>query len=205
MLSLLSLQHEIVVVDDGSTEEIQEEISDLNVHYIRHFINLGQGASLQTGMDYAMLNGAEYVAHFDADGQHRKEDLKKMLTSIKEENIDIVLGSRFLTMEDSVQIPKSRKRLLQVARIVNACFSGLWLTDAHNGLRVLNRKALTEIRFKENRMAHATEILQQIKAKKLRWQEISVRINYTDYSQEKGQSNWNAINILLDLIIRKFI
>jgi glycosyltransferase involved in cell wall biosynthesis len=193
------------VVDDGSTNDIKSEISDLRVHFIRHFTNLGQGASLQTGMDYALQNGAKFVAHFDADGQHRKEDLEKMLSLIKENHIDIILGSRFLTLENTAQIPKSRRFILQLARVVNVCFSGLWLTDAHNGLRVLNRKALTKIRLKENRMAHATEILQQIKNKKLNWCEVSVKIKYTDYSQEKGQSNWNALNILFDLIIRKFI
>jgi len=205
VLSLLSLQYEIVIVDDGSSENIKDEISDLRIHYIRHFVNLGQGASLQTGTDYALQNGANYVAHFDADGQHRREDLEKMIDLIKEGNIDVVLGSRFLTSESFDQIPKVRKYILQVARIINVCFSGLWLTDAHNGLRVLNKRTATSIRLKENRMAHATEILQQIKTKKLNWREVSVKINYTKYSQEKGQSNWNALNILFDLIIRKFI
>ena len=202
--SVLTLGYEVVVVDDGSSEDIKKELRDLPVHFLRHPINLGQGASLQTGMDYAAQQGAKIVAHFDADGQHRREDLEKLIDFIRVGKADIVLGSRFLDKEDIAYIPVARRRILKLARFVNGCLSGLWMTDAHNGLRAMNRKAFLSIRLKENRMAHATEILQQIKEQKLTWKELPVRIIYTDYSQEKGQSSWNALNIFFDLIIRKF-
>lgn len=205
VLSVIEMGWEVVVVDDGSKEGIRELLTDFPIHFLRHPINLGQGASLQTGMDYAAQRNAEIVAHFDADGQHRVYDLQKAIKIIQMNEADIIMGSRFLNKEDTNQIPTTRRYILYLARFVNGCLSGLWLTDAHNGLRALNRKAFTTIRLRENRMAHATEILQQIKQHNLRWKEVPVQVLYSDYSQEKGQSNWNALNIFFDLIIRKFI
>jgi glycosyltransferase involved in cell wall biosynthesis len=205
VLSVIDRGWNIIVVDDGSKEGIYELLSELPIHFLQHPINLGQGAALQTGMDYAAKCNADIVAHFDADGQHRVQDLQKAIETIQKGNVDIVMGSRFLDTSDTKQIPKLRRYILILAKFVNGCFSGLWLSDAHNGLRALNRRAFTSIRLRENRMAHATEILQEIKQHNLRWQEIPVKVIYSKYTQEKGQSNWNALNIFFDLIIRKII
>lgn len=140
VLSVLVVDCEVVIVDDGSSENIEKLLLDLPVHFLRHPINLGQGASLQTGMDYAVQCGANVVAHFDADGQHRVQDLCKLIDCIKEKEFDIVMGSRFINLEDTDCIPAARRRILKIARIVNGCLSGLWLTDAHNGLRAMNKK-----------------------------------------------------------------
>jgi polyprenyl-phospho-N-acetylgalactosaminyl synthase len=203
ILGLLGKKYTIVVIDDCSSDETFSFIKDLPIHYIKHPVNLGQGAALQTGMTYAIQQGADFVVHFDADGQHDFQEIPKLLQPLIDNECDIVLGSRFLKKEDRESIPSSRRRLLRVATLVNAAFSGLLLTDAHNGFRALSKKAFHNIVFTENRMAHATEILMLIKKHKLRYKEVPVHIVYTDYSKQKGQSSWNSIKIVVDLIINK--
>ena len=203
ILGLLGKNYTIVIIDDCSSDDTLSFIHDLPIHYIKHPVNLGQGAALQTGMTYAIQQGADFVVHFDADGQHDFQEIPKLLQPLLDNECDIVLGSRFLKKEDRDSIPSSRRRLLRVATFVNAAFSGLLLTDAHNGFRALSKKAFHSIEFTENRMAHATEILMLIQEHKLRYKEVPVHIVYTEYSKQKGQSSWNSIKIVIDLIINK--
>ncbi|MGA0556983.1 glycosyltransferase family 2 protein [Larkinella sp. VNQ87] len=194
----------IVVIDDASTDATYNSIRDLPVYYLRHDINLGQGAALQTGMDFARLHDADVVVHFDADGQHNPADIPRFLEVLRTQPVDIVLGSRFLRDEDLKAVPRFRRWLLRLARLTNGLLTGLWLTDAHNGFRVMNWRALRDINLKENRMAHATEILMQIRKNRLRYVEKPTHISYTAYSQEKGQRWSGAINILIDVFINKY-
>ena len=195
VMELLEGGYQVIVVDDGSRDDTQAQLQNLDIHYLRHRINLGQGAALQTGMDYAKQLGAELVVHFDADGQHRVEDLPALLAPILAKEADIVLGSRFLV--DTSETPPFRRFLLKLGILVNGLFTGLWLSDAHNGLRAMNAKALASIRLQENGMAHATEILSEIRRHDLHYQEIPVQIRYSSYSRAKGQSGWKRGEHLL--------
>ena len=197
-------QYNIVLIDDASTDDTANAVRDLPVHYLRHDINLGQGAALQTGMDFALQQGADIVVHFDADGQHNPADIERFITMLTDQQVDVVLGSRFMRQDDFLAIPRLRRMLLRVARIVNGLLTGLWLSDAHNGFRVMNRQALRAIQLKENRMAHATEILMQIRRQQLRYVECPTHIVYTEYSQVKGQRWQGAIDILIDVFINKY-
>ncbi|HYC27558.1 MAG TPA: glycosyltransferase family 2 protein [Chitinophagaceae bacterium] len=199
---LVQTEYNIVVVDDGSVDGSGEVIRKFRVHYICHPVNLGQGAALQTGMDFARMKDATAVVHFDADGQHRVSDIEQLLSPIINNDLDVVFGSRFL-VKKGVSIPISKKIFLQLARYINWMFSGIMLTDAHNGLRALNSHALHKIYFSENRMAHASEILLLVKEHKLTFTEVPVTIEYTEYSRRKGQSLWNAVNIIFDLLFKK--
>ncbi len=203
VLPLLARGYTIVVVDDGSLRDNFMDLSDLPICYIRHSVNLGQGAALQTGMEFAKQQGAGLVVHFDADGQHPTDGLEQLLTPLRQGIADVVLGSRFLRKEDEKNIPLIRKIVLLAARAVNGIFTGMWLTDAHNGLRALNQQALAEIHLTENRQAHATEILYQIRRNRLRAVEVASSITYTTYSKGKGQSSLNAFSVLVDLILNK--
>ena len=202
--SVLACGYEAVVVDDGSEVPAARQLDGLKCHCLRHALNLGQGAALQTGMDYARRHGADAVVHFDADGQHDVADIPRFLAEL-EGGADVVLGSRFLRSADIAAIPRGRRLMLRLARFVNGVFTGLWLTDAHNGFRALNRKALAVIDLHENRMAHATEILSQIRKHGLAFREIPVTIRYSDYSRAKGQKWTNSLNILLDLLLDKLL
>ena len=199
---ILQYQYNVVVIDDGSSQHLYSALHDLPIHFLRHKVNMGQGAALHTGMEYALIQGAEYIVTFDGDGQHEAADIPKFIEALFTDKTDIILGSRF--MEDAVHnMSGRRKRTLQVARYVNYIFTGLLLSDAHNGFRAMNRTAAQAIRIHENRMAHATEILAQIKQQRLRYAELPVRVHYTAYSRAKGQTLWSSFRILFDLFLAK--
>jgi glycosyltransferase involved in cell wall biosynthesis len=191
----------IVCVDDGSTDDSAENARRAGAHLVRHPINLGQGAALQTGLRYALGDArAAYFVSFDADGQHRTEDALTMVRRLATEPLDIVIGSRFL---DGRTKPGILKRVvLKAAVVFQNLTSGVRLTDAHNGLRAFSRQAAESVRITQNRMAHASEIVNEIGRLKLRYAEEPVHIIYTDYSRSKGQSLWNSVNILNDLIFK---
>lgn len=191
----------IVCVDDGSTDESVAEAFAAGAVVVRHPVNLGQGAALQTGLDFAMNEpDAKYFVTFDSDGQHRTEDASRMVQRLRSEELDIVVGSRFL---DGRTRPGVLKRVvLRCAVLFERVSTGVKLTDAHNGLRALNLNAATRIRITQNRMAHASEIVGLIGKLKLRYAEEPVHIIYTDYSRSKGQSLWNSVNILSELFIK---
>jgi glycosyltransferase involved in cell wall biosynthesis len=194
---------QIVVVDDGSSDQTWSVLETLPVHRLRHAVNLGQGAALQTGVRYALRQGAAWIVHFDADGQHRVEDIAVLLAPLQRGEADVALGSRFLRPEDASSVPPLRRLVLQTARVVNFLFTGVWLTDAHNGFRAMTRRAAELIDLKETGFAHATEILSEIRRHRLRYVECPTHIRYTDYSRGKGQKLTSAFNILCDLVLGK--
>jgi len=192
----------IVCVDDGSRDDSAERIAGTGAHLVRHPVNLGQGAALQTGIAYALAqSGMRYVVTFDADGQHRVEDAETMLAVARTEGADVVLGSRFL--EQNEQIPLLKRIVLRTVVALSPTARKLKLSDAHNGLRVLNREAASKLRITMNGMAHASEIVGFLARSGLKVREVPVTILYTDYSRSKGQSLINGVNILFDLSVRQ--
>ena len=191
----------VVCIDDGSSDNCAELARQKGARVLQHPLNLGQGAALQTGFDYVSRQpGATHVITFDADGQHRVSDALEMLELAKRKRISVIFGSRFL---DKRTKPGFKKRVvLKLAVLFTRVFTGLRLTDAHNGLRVLSMEALGFVRLEQNGMSHATEIVHQIAKSKLAWREYPVEVLYTEYSKRKGQSLWNSVNILIDLIVR---
>jgi polyprenyl-phospho-N-acetylgalactosaminyl synthase len=200
--TLLTLGCSIVIVDDGSPTNQAVFIEDYPVHFLRHTINLGQGAALQTGVEYALEHGAEWIVHFDADGQHLASDIPRLLQPLFSDECDIVFGSRLLEKGNSA-IPLSKRFLLHTARYLHYFLTGLLLSDAHNGLRAMNKKAALLLTITENRMGHASELLFLIKKNKLRLKEIAVTVLYSTYSMAKGQSSWNSVRIGFDLLLHK--
>lgn len=191
----------VVCIDDGSRDRSAAVAAAAGATVIRHPVNLGQGAGLQTGIEYVRgFTPAKYLLTFDADGQHRVEDGLAMVEQAEKENLAIVFGSRFLSSE--TQVGWMKRLVLKTAARVTARRTGLQLTDAHNGLRVLRRDAFEQVNLLQNRMAHASEIVAQLAKTGLPWAEHSVFIRYTDYSKAKGQSLLNSINILTELLIK---
>lgn len=191
----------IVCVDDGSADDSAAEARRAGAVVVQHPFNLGQGAALQTGIDYVLkYTDGQYIVTFDADGQHGIDDAEAMVARAKEEDLAIIFGSRFLDGE--TKVGWSKRAVLKTAAAVTRWRTGLDLTDAHNGLRVLRRDAAEGIRMRQDGMAHASEIVTQAADTKLPWAEHPVRIAYTDYSKAKGQSLLNSVNILVDLVMR---
>lgn len=192
----------IVVVDDGSEDNTLEEARNAGAISLQHLVNRGQGAALRTGMEYALQNNAEYIVHFDADGQHRVEDIPKMLEPIKTGSADITLGSRFLQKQ---HVPPAKKVVLKLGIIFQWVTTGAWLTDTHNGFRAMNRQAASKLKIVQDRMGHATEIIELIRRHKLRYKEVPVKIEYNEYAVSKGQRLRNAFNIAAKNIYHKFL
>lgn len=188
----------VVVVDDGSTDATAQAAEALPVHLLRHPVNLGQGAALKTGLDYALARGAEVLVTFDADGQMSPADLPALCEPVLRGEADLVLGSRFLGSSD---VPWLRGRLLRLGAWATSLSTGLKLTDVHNGLRALSRKAAAELELTQNRMAHASQILHQAAERRLRVREVPVQVRYTPYSLGKGQRLAELLNIFWDLIL----
>ena len=191
----------IVCVDDGSRDGSAREAAEAGALLVQHPVNLGQGAALQTGFTYALSHSeCEYIVTFDADGQHRLEDAIGMLELARRDDVAIVFGSRFL--DDRTNPGWIKKVILKTAVWVTNLTTSLKLTDAHNGLRVIRRDAAEAIDLRQDRMAHATEIVLELGRTRLPWKEHPVELLYTDYSKAKGQSVLNSVNILVDLVVR---
>lgn len=193
----------IVVVDDGSTDGTFDAARAVAPYVIRHVLNRGQGAALQTGVEFALRRGAEYVVTFDADGQHRVEDIPALLKPLAGGTCDVTLGSRFLGMQS--QMPLSRKLLLRMAVLFTRIMSRLPITDAHNGLRAFTRAAAERLDISMDRMEHASEVLDIIRRRRLRFREVPVQIRYTSYSLGKGQSARDALRVLLHYLIGRAV
>lgn len=191
----------VICVNDGSKDNSADEIAKTKAFVVNHPINMGQGAALQTGIEFARQLPVDFFVTFDADGQHRLVDAQAMIQELESGQSDIILGSRFLG--STVGIKKSKERILKLAIKFSNLTSGIKLTDTHNGLRAFNRNVAETMQITMPDMTHASEILEIISKQKYRYKEIPVTIEYTDYSRAKGQSLINAINISFDTILRK--
>jgi polyprenyl-phospho-N-acetylgalactosaminyl synthase len=199
---LVEAGYAVVVVDDGSPDETAARARDAGADIVRHAINRGQGAALQSGLRYALGRGARILVTFDADGQHSSADIPRLVRPIVDGTADIVLGSRFL--EHASTVPVARRILLRLAVAFTGVMSGVRLTDAHNGLRALSRRAAESIDLQLDRMAHASEIIDQLARTGLPLVEVSVAVQYTAYSLEKGQRAGNAARIVWDYLLNKW-
>ncbi len=200
---LLKVAKNIVVVDDGSRDDTAGEVLQRPVWLVRHAVNLGQGAALQTGIAFALERQAEYIITFDADGQHGTADLPLLIEQLTAAGADFALGSRFLGKAQG--IPWSRKLMLRMAVLFTRVFSGVALTDAHNGLRAMTRRGARQVHITMNRMEHASEIIDQIARSGLRYVEAPVTIRYTADSLAKGQKTSAALGLGIKLLLERII
>ena len=185
--SLFEHVDRVVVVDDASVDNTSPEARKA-------------GAALETVHAYAREVGADFVLHFDGDAQFDVGDIKPALERLKKEGADILFGSRFLGVDSNM--PWFKKNILSpVGRMVNNFFGAVRVSDAHNGFRILNKKALGNIQITQDRMAHATEILTLTKQKGLKHTEFPVKVTYHEY----GQRASNGFHIIKDLVFGKFI
>lgn len=193
---------EVVVVDDGSQDLTYEQAKKSGVIVLKHIVNRGQGAALQTGTEYARQLGADIIVHFDADGQSPEHQISALIEPIKNGEVEVVLGSRFL--DQTTNIPRVHRITLLIANFFTRVMSGLKLTDSHCGFRAIHKDATCKLKMRQDAFAHASEILQLIARNKLKYKEVPVSIRYTEYSNSRGQASvndvLNAIRIIIDLI-----
>lgn len=192
----------VVCVDDGSADGTGEIAHRAGAHLVRHPINLGQGAAIQTGVEYARRQpGAQIFATFDADGQHRVADLAAMVERVRAGDVDIVIGTRFAN-PDGDRPPFLKALVLQTAARLSRRGRRLGLTDTNNGLRVFNKTVADGLNITMSGMSHANEFIMLIAENHWRVAEEPVHVLYTEYSKSKGQPLLNGVNIIFDGFLR---
>jgi polyprenyl-phospho-N-acetylgalactosaminyl synthase len=192
----------VVCVDDGGRDDTGDRAFAAGAHVVRHPVNLGQGAAIQTGVEYARSRpGAQFFATFDADGQHQVKDVVRMLDRLQTDDLDIVIGTRFADQPPD-RMPMLKRLLLPIVAKLSRSSRQLHLTDAHNGLRVFNKKVADGLNLTMNGMSHASEFVALIVENQWRVAEQPVQILYTDYSMSKGQPLVNGVNIVVDGLLR---
>lgn len=192
----------VLVVDDGSTDRTGILAKQSGAQVLRHIINRGLGGALSTGFFYARKYGFDIVVTFDADGQHTASDIARVIKPIVKKEYDVVIGSRFLTNQNSM--PIIRKYINILSNIATYIFFGIGTTDSQSGLRAFSKNAVKRIAIQTQRMEVSSEIFSEIKKHELSKTEIPIEAIYTDYSLRKGQKVSNASNVLLKLFLRKF-
>lgn len=198
--SVRPLVDEVVVIDDASSDLTAQVAREAGATVLTHQVNRGQGAALETGHAYARAKSAAVVVHFDADGQFSAADITRGVNLLQEKQVDIVIGSRYLASPQTVPWFK-RHVLLPLARWVEKMFGAVPLTDAHNGFRVLNERALAKLVLTQDRMAHATEIPQLIARHQLTYAELPIVVSYAEF----GQGLRGGLAVIRDLVVKKIV
>ena len=201
--SLLSvLDATVLIVDDGSTDETARITGryggSKRVVIVKHIVNLGLGAAIETGLEYARRNGYDVAVTFDADGQHNPKDAIKLISALRDS--DLVIGVRHVNRESMPAVKKAGNALLNV---LTGLIFGVYSRDSQSGLRAFNRKALEAIRVKANRYEVSSEILFEAKRNGLRISEVEVEAIYTEHSKNRGTGVLDGFKILWRMVIHK--
>ena len=198
LAKVMPLVDEVIVVDDSSADNTYELVELTKAIALRHPINRGQGAALQTGDEYALNHGADIIVHFDADDQFKAEEIKDLIAPIVAGQADAVFGSRFL---GSANFPFTKRVIIMpLARLINRLF-GIKMSDPQSGFRALNRATLEQIKIENRGMAHCSEILYKTFKTKARVLEVPITVTYHEFDQSFG----GGFKIIKDLLIHNFI
>ncbi len=193
----------IVVIDDGSSDGTTRQAQKNKVVVIRHLTNRGLGAALGTGFEYARRSLFDAVVTFDADGQHRAKDVKRVLTPLGKGGVDVVIGSRLKSQAGAM--PLDRKVVNLLGNILTFVLYGVWTTDSQSGLRAFSRKAVECITIKTDRMEVSSEFFKEIRRNRLKFAEVPIESIYTDYSQKgSSQEKWATFKLPMRLFLRLF-
>jgi len=192
----------VVAVDDGSNDRTADFGVKASAVLLKHIINRGQGAALRTGTEYCLNNGADIIVHFDADGQFLTRDIERIVAPIKNGEAQVVFGSRFLNSEHSAAMPFSKRYfIMPLAKAINKVFFNVNLTDPQSGFRAMSAEAARKISWKQDRMAHCSEIMFEVKNSNFKVKEISIRVIYHNF----GQNFLGGLKILKELFIAMLV
>ncbi|RZD48737.1 MAG: glycosyl transferase [Thaumarchaeota archaeon] len=176
LVKLKKITQDIIVCDDGSNDQTAKIAEELGAIVISHERNLGYGAGIRTIFLKAKEIKADVLVTFDADGQHRIEDLNSVIEPIKNNEADIVIGSRFLN--DGNKVPKYREIGIKTITVITNSSIGEKLSDSQSGFRAYNRKVLENITPSESGMGVSTEILIKASKNKFQIKEVPIIISY---------------------------
>jgi len=193
----------IVVVDDGSQDKTLKICENQAVYLLKHSINRGQGAALQTGITFALQKEADIIVTFDADGQFLAEEIKDLLMPIKKKEVDIVLGSRFLGKAENM--PFLKKSVLKLGVLVVRILYGIKVTDSQSGFRAMSSNSAKKIKITADKMEHAGEIFHEIIKKNLKYKEVPITVIYDKYALKKGQDWSKSIDLGFGMLFRRLL
>lgn len=193
---------DIIVVDDGSTDNTGEVARKSGAQILRHSLNRGAGAATFTGMKAALLKGADVIVTLDADGQHAPEDVQNLIQPILDDKADAVIGSRLIQRKD---MPWIRRVFNYIGNFVTWMLFGLWVSDSQSGFKAFSKKAAAQIEIKTSGYEFCSEMIREINVKRLRYAEVPIQTHYTEYSMQKGQSFSNGVKTFWKLVLRSFM
>ena len=176
IISLKKIVNNIIVCDDGSTDLTKEIAEGLGAKVISHKKNMGYGEAIKSIFNEAKKNETDILVTFDADGQHRSEDIKSLTKPIIDQQAEIVIGSRLLKNE--TDMPNYRKIGVKVLTKVTNMSIKENLTDSQSGLRAYHKKVLQNINLTDSGMGISTEILIKGHQNKLKIVEVPIKILY---------------------------
>lgn len=191
---------EVVVIDDGSKDSTAALAAKAGAHVIRHILNSGAGAATATGLSYAQREGFSYAATMDADGQHLAKDVLAGFDTIQSAGTDLLIGSRLIDSSGMSRVKVIGNKGLS---FITYLLFGISSTDSQSGLRIFSRRSLEDLRWKTSGYEFCSEMLWRAKQMGLPIGEYPITAVYTEYSKSKGQSNWNAVNIIKSLLVRR--
>lgn len=192
----------VIVVNDGSTDDTADQTRLKDAYLVNHILNSGAGAATRTGLNVAKMLGCDFAVTMDSDGQHAIEDVLNVADAVVEGKADFVIGSRLV---NTIGMPWYRVIGNKGLSFITFIIFGVFVTDSQSGLKALNKKALSRINFHSNDFAFCSEMLWHAKKAGLVIKEVPIKAIYTDYSLTKGQSNWGAVGIIRQLILRRLV
>ena len=219
------------MVDDGSSDQTAEAAREAGALVLSHPINRGLGAALATGIEGALqtLNksqstpspfmgeggGEGVIVTLDADGQHDPAEIQKLIEPIIKGEVDVVIGSRFLSSSHYSSplagearrggvVPRSRRLANYCGNLFTYLLFGIHVTDSQSGFRAFSAEAARKIKIRTNTMEVSSEIIREIKLRNLKLKEVPITPIYTEYSLSKGQGFLKGLETLWKLIVLKF-
>lgn len=198
LVKLKKISDVIVVCNDGSSDLTKEIAEKLGAVVVNHPKNLGYGSAIKTIFQKSKELDADILVTFDADGQHRVEDIEGVLEPIKQNGADIVIGSRFLGKYES-DVPNYRKLGIKViTKITNASIKEK-LTDSQSGFRAYSKNVIKELTLSDIGMGISTEVLIKASNKNFRICEVPITVLYSDNSSTHNPIS-HGTSVLLSTI-----
>lgn len=188
----------IIVVNDGSSDGTDQVATEAGAEVVSHIINLGAGAATQTGIEYAVERGADVIVTMDADSQHYPSDIDALVNALVNDNVDVVIGSRFLNNDN--EIPQHRRVYNKIGNLLTGILFGLFVTDSQSGMKAFTSDFAQRAELKFNGYEFCTEFIRIISEQKASYKEVPIQVLYTAETLAKGQSLQNGFKMAGNLL-----
>lgn len=183
---------EVIVVDDGSKDRTKEAAEKANAVVLRHVVNLGKGAALKTGCDFAAKKGAKFMVALDADAQHNPDDIPRFIEKLKK--YDMVFSYRKASRKMPLVLRFGNWFISNVVRVLY----GVKLNDTQSGYRAFSKKAYKKIRWSASDYSMESEMISRAGKQKLKYVQIPIETIYSD--KYKGTTIIDGIKIVLSML-----